>query len=53
MTTLALNAAHCSFAFVGILFSAFEAAIAMAHAVRRENPAADDVKKLRAIADTL
>lgn len=53
MTTLAINAANRSFAFVGAFFDALGAAVAMANAVRRENPAAGDVKKLRAIADTI
>lgn len=49
MTTLA----NRSFAFFGAIVDVMEATIAMSNAVRRENPAAGDVKKLRAIADTL
>lgn len=53
MTTLALNAANRSFAFLGIFVDALDKAIIMAKAVHHDRPNADDMKKVRAIAETI
>lgn len=53
MTTLALNAANRSFAFLGIFVDALDKAIIMAKAVHHDCPNADDMKKVRAIAETI
>lgn len=53
MTTLALNAANRSFAFLGTFMDALDKAIAMAKAVHHDSPSADDMNKVRAIAATI
>ena len=53
MTSLALDIVNRSATFFGSMMDALEKAIAMMKAVRHDNPSAADLKKVRAIADTI
>lgn len=53
MTTLAFNAANRSFAFLGSFMDALDKAISMARAVHHDSPSEADMKKVRAIAETI
>lgn len=53
MTTLALNTANRSTAFFSSFIDALNKAITMAKAVHYDSPNAADIKKVRAIAETI
>jgi hypothetical protein len=53
MTTFTSPAANRSFAFVGTFIDAMEKAILMSKAVRHDTPSAEDIKRVRAIAETI
>jgi hypothetical protein len=53
MTTLALNTATRSFAFLGTFMDALNKAVMMAKAVRQNRPSAANIKNVRAIAATI
>jgi hypothetical protein len=53
MTALALNTANRSAAFFGSFIDVLDKAITMARTVHHDSPSADDIKKVRAIAETI
>lgn len=53
MTTFTSPAANRSFAFLGTFIDAMEKAISMSRAVHHDTPSADDIKRVRAIAETI
>lgn len=53
MTTIAINAANRSFSFFETFLDAFDKAVAMTKAIKQDCPSAEDVKKVRAIAETI
>lgn len=53
MTTIALNTANRSFSMLGTFIDALDKAIRMAKAIRHDHPSADDVKRIRVIAETI
>jgi len=53
MTALALNTANRSAAFLSSFIDALDKAITMAKAVHHDSPNAADMKKVRAIAETI
>ena len=53
MTTLALNAANRSYTFLTAFIDALDKAVAMAKAIHHDHPSAEDMKKVRAIAETI
>lgn len=53
MRSSALDIAYRSAAFLGDLIDALDKALAMSKAVDHFNPTASDLKKVRAIADTI
>ena len=53
MTTLALNAANRSYAFLTDFIDALDKAFAMAKVIHHDSPNAEDMKKVRAIAETI
>jgi hypothetical protein len=53
MTAFALNTANRSAAFLSSFVDALDKAITMAKAVHHDSPNAADMKKVRAIAETI
>ncbi|WP_156396369.1 hypothetical protein [Noviherbaspirillum sp. Root189] len=53
MTTLALNAANRSYTFLATFIDALDKAVAMAKASHHNRPSAEDMRKVRAIAETI
>lgn len=53
MTTLALNAANRSYTLFTTFMDALDKALAMAKAIHHDSPSAEDMKKVRAIAETI
>lgn len=53
MTALVLHTANRSAAFFNTVIIALDKAISMARAVHHDSPSADDIKKVRAIAETI
>jgi hypothetical protein len=53
MTTLALNAANRSYTLLTTFIDALDKAVAMAKATHHGIPSAEDMEKVRAIAETI
>jgi len=53
MTALAIQTANRSAAFFGTFIDALDKAITMAKAVRHDSPSTDEIKRVRAIAESI